>query len=197
MYVVALLGSPSRPSRTARLVDAAIPLLREQGVETVVISVYDFTAEDILYGRFDSPAIKNLQQLVKQSAGLIVATPVYKAAYAGALKLLLDVLPEGALEHKPVLPLVSGGTAAHLLAVDYAVKPVLGALKAQEIHSGVFAVESQLSVSPSGQPVLVPELATRLTKAVASFADNLKTLHPPLPGPNELRDSLVALRVSV
>ncbi|MCS5931537.1 hypothetical protein LNQ03_06255 [Klebsiella pneumoniae subsp. pneumoniae] len=36
-----------------------------------------------------------------------------------------------------VLPLATGGTIAHMLAVDYALKPVLNALKAQEILHGV------------------------------------------------------------
>ncbi len=57
-----------------------------------------------------------------------------------ALKTLLDLLPERALQGKVVLPLATCGcTLAHLLAVDHALKPVLSALKAQEILHGVFA----------------------------------------------------------
>ena len=37
-------------------------------------------------------------------------------------------LPE-ALSHKVVLPIATGGSIAHMLAVDYALKPVLAALK--------------------------------------------------------------------
>jgi hypothetical protein len=58
---------------------------------------------------------------------------VYKASFSGALKTLLDLFPERALEGKVVLPFATGGTIAHMLAVDYALKPVLSALKAQEI----------------------------------------------------------------
>ena len=54
------------------------------------------------------------------------------------------MLPERALQGKVVLPLATGGTVAHLLAVDYALKPVLSALKAQEILHGVFADDSQV-----------------------------------------------------
>ncbi len=43
-----------------------------------------------------------------------------------------------------MLPLATGGTVAHLLAVNYALKPVLKALKAQEILHGVFADDSQV-----------------------------------------------------
>ena len=64
--------------------------------------------------------------------------------------MLLDLIPEGGLAGKPVLPLVGGGSAGHLLAVDYALKPVLSALKASEIHQGVFAVSSDISVDADG-----------------------------------------------
>ena len=44
-----------------------------------------------------------------------------------------------------VLPLASGGSVAHMLAVDYALKPVLNALKAQEVLHGVFANDTQIT----------------------------------------------------
>lgn len=56
---------------------------------------------------------------------VIVATPIYKAAYSGLLKVFLDLLPPDALRGKTVLPLAMGGSLAHLLALDYALKPVL------------------------------------------------------------------------
>ncbi|WP_455828190.1 NAD(P)H-dependent oxidoreductase, partial [Klebsiella pneumoniae] len=77
-------------------------------------------------------ALQTLNERLAGADGLIVATPVYKASFSGALKALLDLLPERALEGKIVLPLDTGGTIAHMLAVDYARKPVLNALKAQE-----------------------------------------------------------------
>ncbi|MGA0423628.1 NAD(P)H-dependent oxidoreductase [Escherichia coli] len=74
---------------------------------------------------------KTFTEQLQQADGLIVATPAPNAACSGALKTLLDLLPERALQGKVVLPLATGGTVAHLLAVDYALKPVLSALKAQ------------------------------------------------------------------
>jgi NAD(P)H-dependent FMN reductase len=60
-----------------------------------------------------------------------------------------------------VLPLATGGTVAHLLAVDYALKPVLNALKAQEILHGVFADDSQV-IDYQHKPQFTPNLQTRL-----------------------------------
>lgn len=197
MYVIALIGSPSRPSRTARLVERSQALLQQHGVDTITVSVYDFSPEDLLYGRFDSPSVRNLHALVAKASGLIVATPVYKAAYAGALKVLLDLLPEGALQGKPVLPLASGGTAAHMLALDYVLKPVLAALKARDIQHGVFAVEQQIATAADGTVQLAPELEQRLDEAARRFAASLKALNPRPLGKHALRDSLLAARVSV
>jgi FMN reductase len=44
-----------------------------------------------------------------------------------------------------VLPMATGGSIAHMLAVDYALKPVLSALKAQEMLQGIFADDSQIA----------------------------------------------------
>lgn len=98
---------------------------------------------------------------------------MYQSAYAGALKVLLDLIPEGGLAGKPVLPLVSGGSAGHLLAVDYALKPVLSALKASEIHQGVFAVSGDIGVDADGGLALAPALRARLDEAAQLFASQL------------------------
>jgi len=75
---------------------------------------------------------------------VIVATPIYKAAYSGLLKAFLDLLPADALRGKTVLPLATGGSAAHLLALEYALKPVLSALGARDILDPVYATDAQL-----------------------------------------------------
>lgn len=133
MRVITLAGSPRFPSRSSSLLEYAREKLNGLDVEVYHWNLQNFAPEDLLYARFDSPALKTFTEQLQQADGLIVATPVYKAAYSGALKTLLDLLPERALQGKVVLPLATGGTVAHLLAVDYALKPVLSALKAQEI----------------------------------------------------------------
>ena len=88
------------------------------------------------------PKVLDLLAQVANADGLVIATPVYKASFSGALKTVLDLLPERALAHKVVLPMATGGSIAHMLAVDYALKPVLSALKAQELLHGIFAEDS-------------------------------------------------------
>jgi len=73
----------------------------------------------------------------------VVATPIYKAAYSGLLKIFLDVLPQFGLREKVVFPLATGGTVAHVLALDYALRPVLSSLDPVHVVSGLFILDKQ------------------------------------------------------
>lgn len=179
MRVITLAGSPRYPSRSTALLTLCQAELEKRGVEVIPWNLHNFQPEDLLYARFDSPALQALKQDLEDADGVIVATPVYKASFSGALKTLLDLLPERALEHKVVLPLATGGTVAHMLAVDYALKPVLNALKAQEILHGVFADDSQIS-HYDRQPEVNQTLAARLDDALDTFWHALSRRRPPL-----------------
>lgn len=168
MRVVTLAGSPRYPSRSSALLEYARERLTALDVDVCHWHLHNFVPEDLLYARFDSPALQALLEQLKEADGLIVATPVYKASFSGALKTLLDLFPERALEGKVVLPVATGGTIAHMLAVDYALKPVLSALKAQEILHGVFADDSQV-VDYQHKPRFTPNLQTRLDSALETF----------------------------
>lgn len=178
MRVITLAGSPRFPSRSTALLTVCQQLLEQRGVEVIPWNLHNFAPEDLLYARFDSPALLALKEDLAQADGLIVATPVYKASFSGALKTLLDLLPERALEHKVVLPLATGGTVAHMLAVDYALKPVLNALKAQEVLHGVFADDTQIT-HYDRTPELSPLLRDRIDESVETFWSALARRHQP------------------
>lgn len=145
MLVVSISGSPSTRSRSGVVLKHAAKWLADHGVDVKTVRIQDFNAEDLLYARFDSPEVIAFIEAVAKADGLLIGTPVYKASFSGALKTLLDLLPERSLHGKVVLPLATGGSIAHMLAVDYALKPVLSALKCQEVLHGVFAIDSQIS----------------------------------------------------
>ena len=197
MLVVSLGGSPSLKSRSAVLLDYARQRLQQLGVEVISYQIRDFAAEDLLHARFDSPQIQLLIEQIAQADGVLVATPVYKASFSGALKTLLDLLPERALQHKVVLPLATAGSSAHMLAVDYALKPVLAALKAQEMLHGVFAEDRQIGYGEGDAPAqLVPVLQERLDDALEHFFAALARRPKPL-DPQLLNDRLVNARWSI
>ena len=197
MLVVSIGGSPSQRSRSGVLLDLSKCWLQQQGVEVVSYQVRDFAAEDLLHARFDSPKVIDLLQQIENADGLLIATPVYKASFAGALKTILDLLPERALSHKVVLPMATGGSIAHMLAVDYALKPVLSALKAQEMLHGIFAEDSQIAYGEgSAQPQLVPVLEKRLHEALEQFYSALARRPKPL-DPRLLNERLLSARWSI
>lgn len=146
--VVTIAGSPSEASRSAAVLAYARSLLEARGLLTHAVHVREVDPEALLFARFDHPSLKAVHAKVAEAQALIIATPVYKAAYSGVLKALLDTLPQNALAGKTVLPIATGGSPAHLLAIDYAVKPVLSALGAEHILNGVYILDSQLQTQP-------------------------------------------------
>ncbi|MDX2215999.1 MAG: NADPH-dependent FMN reductase [Oculatellaceae cyanobacterium bins.114] len=155
--IVAIAGSPSHPSRTYSVLEYAKSILEVERISTELISVRDIPAEALLFAQFDHPVIQQIQAQVEQADAVIISTPVYKAAYTGVLKALLDLLPQNALVGKPILPIATGGTIAHLLSIDYALKPVLSALGARHIFSGIYIVDSQIQRLDNGEIRFVDE----------------------------------------
>lgn len=176
--VLAVSGSPSASSRTAAAAQYALNLLKVRGFTVSHIAVRDLPAASLLAARAGSPDIHHTLTKIDGADGIIVATPIYKASYTGLLKLLLDLLPQDGLSGKTVLPLATGGTIAHLLALDYALRPVLAALNAGHVTAGTFLLDSTFSLDDSGiSPTLKPDARVRVREAVARF-----TIALPQPG---------------
>lgn len=170
--VLLINGSPTPISRSATLLDHASSTLQAAGFEVHSVSILDFPAEDLVQARYDSSSFASFIEGVAAASGIVISTPVYKASYSGGLKALLDILPQEALLGKSVLPLASAGTLAHLLAIDYALKPVLSVLGARDIEQGVFAVDRQFEKTASGY-VLGSELVERLDRNLEDLISRL------------------------
>ncbi len=144
MHLVTLSGSPSLRSRSGALLQLALERVAAHAEHVSQIAVRTLPPEALLDGRADASPLREAVAQVGQADLLIVATPIYKAAYSGLLKCFLDLLPPDALRGTTVLPLATGGSPGHLLALDYALKPVLSALGARDVLDGVFATDIQL-----------------------------------------------------
>jgi len=174
--VVAIAGSPSHPSRTSAVLEYAKTVLKPEGLGLDVISVRDFPAEDLLFANFNSPAIKEAQAKVEQANGLIIATPIYKASYTGVLKAFLDLLSPSALSGKVILPIATGGTIAHLLAVDYAIKPVIATLGARYVLGGVYLLDTQIQYQNGTSVQLEAEVDQRLKASLYEFVEGVQQI---------------------
>jgi FMN reductase len=167
MQLVALSGSPSARSRSAWLLQLAQTRLEAVVRQASTLPLRELPAQALLAADVQHPAIQAALRSVAQADVVLVATPIYKAAYSGLLKTFLDLLPSDALRDKIVLPLATGGSSAHLLALDYALKPVLCALGARSILDSVFAADAQLVAHESGGFVPDAALLRRLDRALA------------------------------
>lgn len=167
--IVTITGSPSLPSRSTAVALHVSDLLRARGFALETINVRDLPAEGLLTGRASDPGIAAAIGQVERADAVVVVTPIYKAAYTGALKAFLDVLPQFALAGKVVLPLATGGTLAHVLALDYALRPVLVALGAQHVVNGLFLLDKTVAIAERGVAI-EPDVEQRLAAVVDDFA---------------------------
>jgi len=177
MSVLLLAGSPTHPSRSTALLDAVGErLLRrhlppETGAAQVDrLAIRDLPAAALLKADTGDAVIAQALDRVARAEVLVVATPVYKAAYSGLLKVFLDLLPQTALRGKTVLPLATGGSPHHMLALDYALRPVLNSLGARHILPGVYASDAQVTLTPEKAYQLQVDLFDRLAEAVDALA---------------------------
>ncbi len=177
--VLVLTGSPSRISRTSALARHLGHALTLEGHDVRVLDLRTLPPAALLAADTSDPQIREAVEAVIGADGVVVATPIYKAAYSGLLKVFLDLLPQAALQGKLVLPLATGGTVAHLLAIDYGLRPVLVSLGARHIATGRFVLDSHID-HLSGGAVLVDETSRDcIDRTVAAFRHSLALLHDP------------------
>lgn len=166
-------GSPSSSSRTAKLATLVGGKLADKGFDSSLLDLRTLPAEDLLHARTESPSIVAALERVSAAQGLVIATPVYKAAYSGLLKTFLDLLPQFGLRNKVVLPLATGGTIAHVLAIDYALRPVLSSLDPLHVVPGLFLLDKLLVVRPEGELQLDADASDKLDTALGAYLNGL------------------------
>lgn len=173
-HIVAIAGSPSDKSKSTELIRKVFLHLEEIGFTTKLISVTDLSPEELIYGATqDSQNLKNVTEHLERAAGVVIATPVYKAAYSGVLKAFLDLLPQKSLAGKTVLPIMTAGSDKHLLAIDYALKPVLSALGATQILNGFFVSDDRAQRDQFGLLSLDDETEQRLGEQVSLLVSSV------------------------
>lgn len=164
--IVILVGSPMEKTRLNGIVEYVRSKVAEAGIKPSLIAVRDLPAEDLLHARFDSEAIQAANREVEQADAVIVATPVFKASFPGVLKAYIDLLPQKGFQNKVVLPIAIGGTIAHLLSIDFAMKPVLSTMGPRNLLAGVFVQDAQVVWNDDGTADIAEEAASRLDESV-------------------------------
>jgi FMN reductase len=172
-HITLISGSPSPASRSAYLLDLVKASLDSRQFATRRIDVRQLPLVPLVAGDTGDQFLQAVLDDVATADALVVATPIYKASYSGLLKIFLDLLPQNALVDKFVLPIATGGSLAHLLALDYALKPVIWSLGARHMAANLFAVEGHIPKQADGSYSIEPELGERIGESVEQLAQVL------------------------
>jgi FMN reductase len=177
-HVLAVSGSPKLVSRSAVLLGHVSRVLEEHGHTVDTLTLRDLPAGALMHADFEDPAIVDAAVRLEKADGLIVATPVYKAAFSGLLKTWLDLLPQFGLAGKVVLPLATGGSVAHALALDYALRPVLTSMDARHVVNGFLVLDRFITDSTETTPLSIHQDAQpELTKSIDGFLEGLRVVN--------------------
>ena len=115
---VLVAGSPADSSRSSAVLQAFGTELAARGFALETYSVRSFPLEDLVFGRAESESVQRFLQSVHGASAVVFSTPVYKATYAGALKLIIDLIAPNALENKALLAITTARLEGHLSQVD-------------------------------------------------------------------------------
>ena len=163
MLAVAISGSPRSPSRSKTLAELMLAALAARGYETRVVDLAVLPA-DALLARRQSPEIDEAIAAVGEARIVIAATPTYRALYTGLLKCFFDLMPTGHLSGKMCVPIQTGASAIHYLAIEYGLRPLFMSLDGISL-AGIYATDDEFT---DGGPSA--ELAARVEDVVQQVA---------------------------
>lgn len=164
------LGTPSTSRLLAdRLAEAAVSAVETQGgvieVETLELREIAVDVTHSMLAGFPSGGAARAVASLRRADALVLVTPLFTAGVSGLVKSFLDILPTGILDGLPVVLAATAGTSRHTLALDYAMRPVLGYLRAEVVPTIVVAAGSDWSGEPGD--------AEALTSRIGRAADEL------------------------
>ena len=165
--IIFITGSPSSTSRSSRVAHAVAAHVAQAGFVTSFFSIHDFDPADVLLARVDAPAVASFIDLVKGAAGIVLATPVYKATYAGGLKAIVDLIPPDALVQKASLGIATTRLASHGAEVDRAYRALFAFFRSKPIDSLV-VLDDELR-SEGGSAAIDGAVGVRVAAAARDF----------------------------
>jgi FMN reductase len=165
LIAVGLGASPNgAASRSGALLDVALSLLEERGAHVDRRDLSALPADGLL-GRVRSPEVEAALASVERADLVLVATPIYRATYSGLLKVFFDLLPTAALAGKVAIPIATGGSPSHQLAIDHGLHPLLASVGAVVVATGVYASPHQFDAVPDR--TLIERLERAVDEALA------------------------------
>jgi MsuE subfamily FMN reductase len=176
MHVLGINGSlQAGVSRSGAALGVALEAAaKHRGVTVELLDLRDY-ALDFCDGRAPERYGEDTRRALARVAAAdayVVATPVYRASYTGALKNFFDVIPNdprGAdpLRGKTVGLIATGGGRQHALVIEHQLRPLFGFFGARTAARGVYAVPEDFDAERAPGPRLREELSALADEVVA------------------------------
>jgi FMN reductase len=157
--LVVVSSGDSATSKTRALANAAIEL----GGGGQLVDLVELPA-DALLGRVQAQAVDDAVVAASSARVLVLATPVYRATYNGALKAFLDRFPTDALARTAVILVATAASPAHFLALDTSGRAVVASLGGWTVPTVVYATGADFTADGPG-PSVLENLSAALAQA--------------------------------
>jgi FMN reductase len=139
--LLAVVGAVTPPGRLNAAVQEAVDLAAARpGVKATLLNLADHRisfADGRPLDRFADDTARAVAALGEADA-VLLASPVYRGSFTGALKNFLDLAPLESLRAKPVGIVAMGATPHHYLGVDWHLRAVLGWFGALVVPTSVY-----------------------------------------------------------
>src|SRR5271155_4538071 len=176
--LLAIVGSVTPPGRllnaTRWLLDSASASRKDLEVELINLADKKIAFADGRPPEQYNDDTAAIIEGVRAADGLIVASPVYRGSFTGALKNLLDHLPLESLATKPIGIVAMGATPHHFLGVDWHLRDVLAWFGALVVPTSVYLMPEHF---------VEGELAAGARQDLQSLVDALIKLKAAAPAP--------------
>jgi FMN reductase len=157
--LVAVSAGDSTTSKTRALARSALDI---EGAGRL-LDLIELPAEGLL-GRRPDPVVDDAVALASSAGILVLATPVYRATYSGALKAFLDRFPTDALVRTAVVLCATAATPMHFLALDTGGRALVASLGGWTVPTVVYATGHDFEDTTPG-PVLLGVMGSALAEA--------------------------------
>ena len=168
--LLAIHGTVTRPGRLYQAIEAALSGLEGTDAPTVAILHLGDHRISFADGRPLDAYDDDTQAVVERVSAAdmyLIATPVFRASYTGALKNLLDHVPVEGLHGKACGLIGMGATDHHYLSIDAQLRPVLAWFGAHVLPGMVYLQSRHFRDGQLADPQAITDLQAVARSVVA------------------------------
>ncbi|PRQ12487.1 oxidoreductase [Corynebacterium sp. 13CS0277] len=167
--VSAGLSTPSSTDLLARSLNEAVTSIAAHNGAAVEITHIDvkslaYRMMDVLVTGLPNDDVDAALAAMENADGIALVTPIYAGSYSGLFKTFMDLVGTDRIRRTPILLAATGGSARHSLALDHALRPLAGALRAHPIPTGVFAATADFGEAGTDLDARIQRAAAELVQ---------------------------------